>query len=79
MGPGIYATKERVRGQSQWTFQHLDGCIHFEPVLLDHGPDNLAEVPLSDEVLKGDVLPFQHWVTQGLGLWFWSPGECQGA
>lgn len=76
MGLGICGTKERVRGQFLWTFQHLDGCIHLEPVLLDHGPDDLAEVPLPDEVLKGDVLPLQHRVIQGLRLWFWSPGQC---
>lgn len=60
------------------TFEHLDGGVHLEPVLLDHGPDDLAEVALPDEVLKGDVLPLQHRVTQGLRLWLWPPGQCQG-
>lgn len=65
------------QGSPQWTFQHLDGCIHLQPILLDHGPDDLAEVPLPDEVLKGDVLPLQHWVAQGLRLRFWPPGQRQ--
>ena len=50
------------RGCSQRTFQHLDSGVHLESILLDHGPDDLAKVTLSNEILKGDVLPLQHWV-----------------
>ena len=67
------------RGCSQRTFQHLDSGVHLESILLDHGPDDLAKVTLSNEILKGDVLPLQHGVIEGLGLRFWPPGQCQGA
>lgn len=80
MGPGLWDKGERCLGSVSLpeTFKHLDGCIHLESILLDHGPDDLAEIPLPNEVFKGDVFPLQYWVIQGLRLWFWPSGQCQG-
>lgn len=60
------------------TFQHLDGCIHFQAVLFDHGPDYLPEVALPNHVLKLNVFPLQDGVAEGLRLWLGPAGQGQG-